>query len=112
VSLTGYELDRLSLSPGEALSVTLHWEAPPGGAGPVAITMQLVGEGGNLAARASGGLGQSVYRLILGAGTPPGAYNLELLVADPATGQALPLLGADGQPQADRARLTKVRLYP
>jgi len=48
--------------------------------------MQLVGESGNVAAQAAAGLEQSVYGLILDAGAPPGAYNLELLVVDPATG--------------------------
>jgi hypothetical protein len=112
VALTGYDLDRLALSPGETLSVTLRWEAPPGGATPLSVTVQLVGEQGNVGARASGSLEQSVYRLVLSDGAPPGAYDLELLVADPATDQTLPLLGADGQPRGDRARLTKVRLYP
>jgi hypothetical protein len=110
--LTGYGLDRLALSPGEMLSVTLRWEAPPGGATPLSVTVQLVGEQGNVGARANGGLEQDVYRLALSSDAPPGAYDLELLVTDPATDQALPLLGADGQPRGDRARLTKVRLYP
>jgi hypothetical protein len=55
---------------------------------------------------------QDRVALALGAGAPPGAYDLEVQVFDPATGQVLPLLGADGQPQSDRARLTKVRVYP
>jgi hypothetical protein len=108
VALTGYELDRLALSPGETLRVTLRWE----GTGPAVVTVQLVGETGDVAVQASGGVEQSVYRLTLDSGAPPGAYDLELLVADPASGQALPLLGADGQPRGDRARLTKVRVYP
>lgn len=107
-ALTGYELDRLALRPGQALQVTLHWE----GEGPAAVTVQLVGEQGQVSAQAGGDLGQAVYTLTLPAGAPPGAYDLELLVADPKTGKTLPLLGADGQPRSDRVRLTRVRLYP
>ena len=107
-ALTGYELNRLALRPGEALHVTLHWT----GQGPVRVTMQLASETGEAAAQASGDLDQGVYTLILDASARPGAYDLEMLLVDPATEATLPLLGADGQPQGDRAQLTKVRLYP
>jgi arabinofuranosyltransferase len=107
-ALIGYELDRLALGPGEALHVTLHWE----GDRHVQVTVQLVNESGQVAARAKGRLSQEAYVLSLGAGAPHGAYDLEVLVNDPGTGQALSLLGADGHPKSDRARLTKVRLYP
>jgi hypothetical protein len=108
VALSGYELDRLALTPGEALQVTVHWT----GNAAVEVNIQLVGEGSDVAAQAGGPLDQAVYTLIPGADIPPGAYDLEMLVIDPATGATLPLLGADGQPRGDRARLTKVRLYP
>ena len=88
--------------------MTLHWA----GEGPAQVTVQLVGEAGNVAAQISGSLDQGVYALALGTDAPPGAYDLEVLVTDPGSGQTLPLLGADGQPRGDRARLTKVRLYP
>jgi hypothetical protein len=107
VALTGYSLDRLALSPSEQLQVTLHWE----GEGPYQVTVQLTGEAGKAMAQAKGHLEQEVYLLTL-AGVPDGAYDLEVLVAHPATGQTLPLLGEDGQPRGDRARLTKVRIYP
>ncbi len=107
VALTGYSLDRLALSPREQLQVTLHWE----GEGPYQVTVQLTDEAGKVMAQAKGNLEQEVYLLTL-TGVPDGAYDLEVLVAHPATGQTLPLLGEDGQPRADRARLTKVRIYP
>ena len=106
--LAGYDLDRLALAPGEALSVTLRWT----GEGPAAVTVQLVSEQGQVAARVSGDLSQTVYALTLPVDAPPGAYDLEVLASDPATGAPLPLLGADGQPRGDRARLTKIRVYP
>ncbi len=106
--LTGYELDRLALSPGETLHVTLRWE----GEGPAEITVQLESETGEVAAQVRGDLSQDLYAVALGADAPPGAYDLKVLVADPGTGETLPLLGADGQPRSDRALLTKVRLYP
>jgi hypothetical protein len=106
--LIGYELDRLALPVGETLHVTLRWE----GEGPAEITVQLESEKGEVAAEVSGGLSQDLYAVALGADAPPGAYDLKVLVADPVTGETLPLLGADGQPRSDRAHLTKVRLYP
>jgi hypothetical protein len=109
--LSGYDLDRLALATGEGLHVSLRWEASPGGTAPLEVTLQLVGESGDVAAVASGDLSQDLYLLMPGADAPPGAYDLEVLVADAATGQRLPLLGADGQPRSDRVRLTKVRLY-
>jgi hypothetical protein len=108
VALAGYDLDRLAMGPGETLRVTLQWE----GETPVSVTVQLAGEAGQVEAKALGGLDQEVYVLTMTAAAPPGAYDLEVLVVDSATGAALPLLGADGQPQSDLARLTKVRLYP
>lgn len=105
--LTGYELDRLALVPGEALHVTLRWT----GEKPVRIAVRLVSEQGEVAAQADGDPARVVYTLTLPAAALPGAYDLEVLVADPATGAAWPLLGADGQPRDDRARLTKVRVY-
>ncbi len=108
VALAGYELDRLALSPGESLHVALHWT----GEAAVEVTVQLVAEGGAVRAETHGGLNQGVYALLLGADAPTGAYDLEVLVNDLDTKQRLPLLGADGQPRSDRARLTKVRFYP
>jgi hypothetical protein len=108
VVLTGYELDRLALSPGERLPVGLDWA----GERAVQVTVQLVGEAGDVGDQVSGDVGRNAYTLTLGADAPPGVYDLEVLVTDLASSQILPLLGADGQPQGDRARLTKVRLYP
>lgn len=108
VTLTGYDLDRLALVPGETLSVTLRWM----GGGAASITVQLVSEQGEVAVQAEGDSGQMAYALTLPASAPPGAYDLKVLVADPSTGETLPLLGADGQPRGGRAHLTKVRLYP
>jgi hypothetical protein len=107
-ALTGYDLDRLALAAGEALTVTLQW----GRRGPAYVTVRLVSESGQVSVQASGDLEQKRYVLALDRGAPPGLYDLEVLVSDPATGQGLPLLGSDGQPQSDRARLTTVRLYP
>jgi hypothetical protein len=117
VALIGYELDRLALSPGETLRLTLRWDAPSAGARPVRVTVQLVDERGNVETQVSRRLGaahpdEDVYLLALGADASPGAYDLEVGIADLVTAQALPLLGADGQPRHDRALLTKVRFYP
>lgn len=117
LALTGYDLDRLALSQNELLQVALQWAAPTGDMEPVTVTVQLVGEAGNVAVQASHRLGLPLedpdgYALTLGSAAPPGAYDLEVMVSDATAGRALPLLGADGQPRGDRARLTKVRLYP
>lgn len=108
VVLTGYELDRLALTPGETLNVTLFGEDERS----IPVAVQLVDETGNVGVRADGSLQRGVYTLRLAGDASPGAYELEVLVTDPVTGQTLPLLGADGQPRGDRARLTKVRVYP
>ena len=43
----------------------------------------------------AGRLWQAIYNLNLNPDTPPGLYNIEVMVLDPATGQALPASGAD-----------------
>jgi hypothetical protein len=83
----------------------------------VEVTVQLVGEEGNVGATADHRLEAPLpetdaYQLMVDAGALPGAYDLEVIVADPLTDGPLSLLGADGQPRGDRARLTKVRVYP
>ncbi len=108
LTVTGYELSQLALSSGQALTVTIQTE----GAGAAQITLQLVDERGTVAAQASGRPDRRTYRLVLGPEALPGAYDLELIVTDPATGRPWPLLGTDGQPWTERVRLTKVRLYP
>jgi hypothetical protein len=105
--LTGYELDRLALTPVEPLAVTLHWTGP----GPAEVTVRLVSLTGEVASRVVAGLDQERYVLLTPPDVPAGAYKLEVLVADPATGRSLPLLGADGQPRSDQARLTTIRVY-
>ena len=107
ITLTGYQLNRVALFPGETLSLTLDWQ----GTGPAMVTVQLVDEKGNVAVQASGGPERQTCRLMLDAEALPGVYDLELLVSDPLTGQPRPLLGADGQPWTERVWLTKVRLY-
>jgi len=106
--LTGYTVDRLALSPGESLEMALQWE----GAGPADVTVRLLSERGDVGAQASGDVSSKEYRLTPKADAAPGLYDLEVLATDPATGQPLPLLGADGQPKSDRALLTTIRLYP
>lgn len=115
--LTGYDVDRLSLAPGEPLELRLYWDASTGVMSPVQVTAQLMGQSGSLAASASHLVevpppSGDVYPLTVGGSVPAGAYDLEVIVVDPVTGQALPLLGPDGQPRSDRVRLTKVRVYP
>lgn len=108
VVLTGYELERLAVSVGETIHVTLYWE----GEGPAESTVQLRSETGEVVAQVSGDLSQSAYDMKLDADVLSGAYDLEVIVANPITEEILPLLGADGQPHSDRAHLTKVRVYP
>jgi len=109
VELTGYGLDRLALRPGETLGVTLQWT----GAGLAWVSVELWSEARDLVAEAEGSSAQpGPYALTVGAAVPPGAYDLEVRVYDPLTGTLLPLLGADRQPQADHALLTKIRLLP
>jgi hypothetical protein len=76
-----------------------------------------VSEAGEVEAQARGQVEEALqdgerYELALGRGAAPGVYDLEVLVVDANTGIGLPLLGADGQRQGERARLTRIRLNP
>jgi hypothetical protein len=109
--LTGFDLSPAgnALRPGEALDVTLHWQAVmPAGAGYVA-SLELVGPGGQGVARLDEPILRDLYqpgywpqgaslpdrhRLVLPSSLAPGRYRLELALshADRA-GQPLPVAG-------------------
>ena len=109
------ELEALTL--GDTLRLTLRWNWTVEDTPPVLVTIQLVSEADEVETQVSrlmerAWLDADLYELAFEVGTPPGAYDLEVLLVDPDTGTSLSLLGADGQPRGAGARLTKIRLYP
>ncbi|MCL7455282.1 MAG: hypothetical protein M8467_19780, partial [Anaerolineae bacterium] len=86
VVLAGYEVDRLALQPGEPLHLSLDWS----GGGRATVTVQLVHEGGEVAAQVTGGPETQEYALSLPADAKVGAYDLRLVLVDPVTGVTLP----------------------
>ncbi|MFC2029913.1 hypothetical protein ACFLWA_04195 [Chloroflexota bacterium] len=117
LALTGYELDRRALTPGDTLRLTLRWNRGKEDSAPVLVTVRLVSEAGEVETEVSrllerAQLDADPYELAIEVGAPPGAYDLEVLLVDGDTGTSLPLLGADNLPRGAGARLTKVRLYP
>ncbi len=123
------EADELTVAAGEAIYLSLDWEAEREMARSYYVTVQLVGalnpRTGNPVWAQHDGVpanqehpttgwtpGERVldkHVMWLDPETPPGRYVLQLGVYDPGTGQRLDVLGADGT-VADHAVLATVRV--
>ena len=127
VKLLGYDLPVTQVAPGGTLPLTLYWQAPATlGQAPSPVDRSytvfnhLVGADGQIAGQwdgipAGGTLPTSEwvkgevirdeYRIPVQANARPGSYRLEVGMYDAATGQRLPVAGADGQPAGDHVTL-------
>jgi hypothetical protein len=128
LELSGYELDRRALRPGEALTVTLHWRALAAMNANYSVSARVRGEGqARWAAKDAwpqdGAVptsawtpGQALtdpYTLTLDPATPPGQYQLEIVVYDSQTLTPLRLWNAEGYPtDGEGVWLSRIRVLP
>jgi hypothetical protein len=122
VRLLGYAYDRRSAAPGEALAVTLYWEASQPDPGDCELQVRLTGPDGSVAAShqappdpATAGWrpGETVtttHAIALDPALSPGDYTVEVALVDRATGRRLNLIGEDGRWLFDVLRLGPVRV--
>jgi len=111
IALLGYDLPEPRLKPGEPLRLTLYWQAQ--GPTDVAYTVftHLLGLEGRVvaqkdsppqggAAPTTGWLPSEViadeYRIPIPLELPPGPFQIEVGMYDPATGERLPMYDAEG----------------
>jgi len=126
IELSGYEMDRRTLRPGETMRLTLYWQA----LAPVRLNYSVFahvrGEGETLWAGQDGWPqkgasptatwrpGQIItdaYDLTLESQMPPGMYDVEVGLYDAATLKRLQLVADDGRPtDADFLYLSKIRV--
>ncbi len=126
ITLTGYEVERRQLAPGESLTLTLYWQTQSQPDDDYKVFVHLVGEGdyraaqhdsdpqGGAAPTSTWSPGQIIpdaHPLTVAADAPPGAYRLVVGLYEAETGQRLRLLrnGPDSV-QADSITLSGVRV--
>ncbi len=131
IRLTGYDLDRAQIAPGETLQLTLHWQATAPVSNRYKVFTHLIGAMNPLTqspvwaqmdSEPVGGsrptttwqIGETVddrYGLQVPPNTPPGEYTLEAGMYDPATLARLPVRDESGARVAeDRVLLGAVRV--
>jgi 4-amino-4-deoxy-L-arabinose transferase-like glycosyltransferase len=107
LDLVGYDLDPEDLQPGEALTVTLHWQARDWVGGAYTTFVHLVGPGGEMIDQADGPPFRGLHHtdhwipgerlrdersLSVPVGSPAGRYRVEVGWYDPETLERLPLI--------------------
>jgi hypothetical protein len=112
-TLVGLDAAAAAIAPGETLDVTLYWRADAEFSQDYTAFVQLIGPDGQLTGQMdqTPGGGQfpttgwapgenltDTYAIPLAAEAPPGDYQLAIGLYNPATGQRLPVSGADCQP--------------
>jgi len=123
LSIAAYQLERWVVSPGSTIHLTLHWQALADVDENYLVSLRLLGRDGTPRAQVEGQLtaspaspwtqGQAVpatYHLPVGLDTPPDIYEIEVRLQRAATGETLTILDAEGQPQDDRAFISRVRI--
>lgn len=129
VRLLGYDVGSTTLQPGDAVDLTLYWQAREPVEHRYKVFTHLLGQEFNPASgnplwgqqdnEPVGGTrptstwrpGEVIvdgYVILLDVGAPPGSYAIEIGLYDPATGERLSVLDASGQAVADRLILTQV----
>ncbi len=121
IVLVGYDLDRAEIAPGQTVQLTLHWQTTApltkrytvfahiiGGMNPATqspVWAQLDNEPvGGSRPTSTWGVGEMLddrYGLLLPSNTPPGDYQIEIGMYDPATFARLPVRDDTGARVAD-----------
>lgn len=122
-SIAAYQLERWVVSPGSTIRLTLHWQALTDVDENYLVSICLLGRDGSPRAQVEGQLtaspaspwteGQALpatYDFPLSLDTPPDIYEIEVRLQRAATGETLTVLDAEGQPQGDRAFISKARV--
>ncbi|MCS6910895.1 MAG: hypothetical protein NZM11_10085, partial [Anaerolineales bacterium] len=128
MELSGYELDRRVLRPGETLTVTLHWRALAPMRANYSVSARVRDEALNrwaakdswpqdgAAPTSTWTPGQTIvdaYTLTLDPATPSGQYQMEIVVYDSETLTPLRLWNSEGYPtDAESVRLSRIRVLP
>jgi hypothetical protein len=125
IELLGYELDRRTLAPGEALQVTAYWQALAPDADYWAFAHAVAVDGSIWAisdsailppvtAWTQGEIVAETRSLTLAPDAPPGLYEVYLGVTrvDENGQSRLRLLAADGHELDDKVALTRIRVRP
>ncbi len=125
VRLVGYDLPRTGVAAGATLPLTLTWEVTGLFDADYTVFVHLVGPDGRPVAQADGqplggayptrfwDVGERLadpYIVNVPASVPPGDYELRVGIYLLATGERLPLLGADGRVVGDGLSLGPVRV--
>jgi len=126
--LASYELSEDAIEYGQALGVTLHWQAQKVPAANYAVSLRVLDEQGHSWAQQDAwlldgaGMGTSAwsagqqamarYLLHVPAGIPPGPYQLQLAVYNTDSLAALQLLDAAGSPLGSELQLAEITVSP
>ena len=125
IALVGYALEGRAVGPGEEIHLTLYWEALAEMERDYTVFTHVIGERdriwaqvdsqpqGGAAPTSTWSRGQVLldeYHLLVEPDTPPGAYDIEVGLYLPATGERLGLLDEAGHWIDSRVLLTKVRV--
>jgi len=125
IALVAYEMGRRKVSPGEAIHLALYWRGLAEMEDDYTVFVHLLREGDQIwagadrqpqggAARTSNwSKGQIIideYELVVAPDAPPDAYEVEVGLYLPETGDRLNLLDQDGRLMGNRILLSKVRV--
>jgi hypothetical protein len=123
IELLGYDMDGGSGRQGQPLRVAFYWRALSEMSTSYKVFTHLLGAeariwgqkddfpGGSTLLTTSWVKGEVVidpYEIPLDPNIPPGSYRLEVGFYDPASGQRLPVVNAEGQPSADHVVLPAI----
>jgi len=130
VRLVGYNLEAAVWNPGQTVRLTLYWQARKEMNTGYVVFVHLVGPhnpatGNPLWGQedvppqygerpttgwSPGEVVADPHQVQIAAAAPPGEYELQIGMYDPATGRRLPVYDAQGQPAGDRVMLQTVRV--
>jgi hypothetical protein len=127
-TLIGYDLRGQRASPGQAITLTLYWQAVAPMNEDYTVFVHLVeGETGRIITQQdnpplagwyptslweSGEVVRDPYRLTLPLDTPPGSHRLEVGMYSPDDGSRLPVMDAQGNQVGDRVILAPITVAP